>query len=129
MHLCTLVTGGAIRDLAVLFETLRIFQKDLPTIYIMTDEATRDAILKLKYPAEKLHISVALERYKGLGRKEMEAMPGTTFPTLWCDFMAEKCALLEFAAGPVHVSDPIHATPPNFGIPNHSRGLVPNSGW
>jgi len=98
MRLCTLVTGGAIRDLAVLFETLRIFQKDLPHMYIMTDKVTQIAILKLKYPLEKLHISVALECYKGLGRKEMEVMPGTTFPTLWCDFMAEKCALLEFAA-------------------------------
>jgi hypothetical protein len=102
MRLCTLATGGAIRDIKVLFETLRIFQKELPEIYILTDEATRVAISELKYPAEKLHFSVALERYKGLGRKEMEALPGTQFPTLWCDFMAEKCTLLEFAGpGPV----------------------------
>jgi hypothetical protein len=26
-----------------------------------------------------------------------------------------------------HVSEPIHATIPNFGIPNHSRGLIPKS--
>jgi hypothetical protein len=27
-----------------------------------------------------------------------------------------------------HVSEPIHAAQPNFGISNHSRGLIPKSG-
>ena len=88
----------ALKDITVLFETLKIFQKDLPEIYILTDAETKEAICKLKYPIEKLIFSLGLEPYKGLQRKEMENMPGKRFSSLWCDFMAEKCTLMEFVA-------------------------------
>jgi hypothetical protein len=97
MRLCTLANIFAVRDIKVLFETLKIFQKELPEIYILTDAETRPHIEKLQYP--KVHYILGLERYRGLNRRQMEALPGTEHPTLFGDFTAEKCGLLEIVGG------------------------------
>jgi hypothetical protein len=98
MQLCTLANEHAVQDIKVLFETLTLFQKDLPHIHVLTDTSTRDRITELKaYPTEKVHYLLGLERYSGLNRRQMEAAPGLTHPTLFGDFTAEKCRLLEVA--------------------------------
>jgi hypothetical protein len=96
MRVCTLANRHAVRDLRVLFETLKIFQKELPDMYVFVDSESAAEVQRLGYPPEKLHLRVALEPYHGLNRRQMESMPGAAHPTLFGDFTAEKAALLEW---------------------------------
>jgi hypothetical protein len=106
MRVCTLANIHAIRDLRILFETLKIFQKELPEMYVFVDSESRPVVESLGYPSEKLHIKQALEPYRGLNRREMESRPGVHHPTLFGDFTAEKAALLEWVGeGPVFFLD------------------------
>jgi hypothetical protein len=62
-------------------------------MYVYTDAKGAIAFqtLKSKIP---LHILQTMDRYSGLSRKDMEAMSGTTYPTLFHDYTIEKANLL-----------------------------------
>lgn len=93
--IATLATGPAIEDLRTLLFSLSLFNTPAPTVYLFCDTAIAAAIPTLKYPGRIVR-RPDLDRYSGLDRKTMEYAPGTVYPTLWFEFMAEKINLLEW---------------------------------
>jgi hypothetical protein len=92
--IATLANTNALDDLKVFLNTIQIFNKDLPDIYLFCD--TYIDILNLTY-AGKIYKKVTLDTYDGLTRKMMEQMKGVNFRNKWEDFMCEKMKLLEWA--------------------------------
>ena len=92
--IATLATSHALEDLRVLLGTVELFNPNPPTIYLFCDAAV--AAAGLTYEG-KLHIKDALSDYSNYDRRQMEAMHGKTFKTLWMDFMTEKINLLRWA--------------------------------
>jgi len=94
--IATLATSSAIEDLRVLLETLQIFNVKPPTLYLFCDTDTIKAVKGLKYPGT-VYTKDVLSVYTAYDRRQMEAMPGKHFATLWMDFMTEKINLLRWA--------------------------------
>jgi hypothetical protein len=94
--IATLATYDAIKDLRVFLFSAALFNEKPPTIYLYCDTRVYDILSTFKYPG-KIHARVALDRYSGLRRIQMEATDGETYGNLWFDFMAEKMNLLEWA--------------------------------
>ncbi len=101
--IATLATGGALADLRILLFSLQLFQRtDPPRVYLYCDEAVAAAVrsptvLGFSYKGEIVTNTTAMARYSGLNRQAMEQRPGTIYPSLWFDFMAEKLNLLRWA--------------------------------
>jgi hypothetical protein len=96
MIVTTLVTGQeAFRDVQTLLFTLGQYHKDVE-VYVYTDSPGVDQLktLKTSFP---LHVFATLDKYTGLTRKDMEAMSGTTYSTMFHDFTMEKATLMAHA--------------------------------
>ena len=98
-HIGLIVTGKALQDFQVFVKTLEVWHPDA-TLYIFTDTVTPiRAVLETAKPRSTIHINPCLDKYKGMTRPEMEARPGTTYKTLWTDFMYEKVNVLDWMFG------------------------------
>ena len=91
MRIATLATVGALKDLQTLLWTLRQWHPDAE-IFLGTDSETAT-----KLTDTSIHIRTMLDSYTGLTRKDMEAMSGRKYSTMWHDFMMEKATVLEWA--------------------------------
>lgn len=97
MKIATLANEFAIPDLDLFFYTLSLWNPVLPDVYLFCDTKVSAWLAKEKRYAGKLVTKEVLNVYTGLGRREMERMPGKTCRTLFGDFTAEKTNLLEWA--------------------------------
>ena len=91
MRIATLATSGALKDLQTLLWTIRQWHPDAE-VFLGTDTETA-----AKLTDKSLHVRTILDAYTDLTRKDMEAMSGRKYPTLWHDFMMEKATVLEWA--------------------------------
>jgi hypothetical protein len=94
--IATLATSSALEDLRILLKTLELFNEAPPTIYLFCDSLIAAELPKLNYSGT-LHHKDILNKYGIIDRRTMENTPGTIFPSLWFDFMAEKINLLRWA--------------------------------
>ncbi len=92
MRIATLATAGAWKDLETLLWTIRQWHGDAE-VFVAAD--TDIAVKLVGYPS--VHVRTLLDDYKGLTRKDMEAMSGRIFPTRWHDFMMEKAGVIAWA--------------------------------
>lgn len=97
-NVATLATSNAIRDLNVLLFTLELWHDIPPTVWLFCDEAVKNWLTtrQPKYPG-KIHTQLALQRYTGLTRQQMEHSPGLSSPSLFGDFTEEKTELMNWA--------------------------------
>jgi hypothetical protein len=97
--IATLATGDAIEDLRNLLFSLELFNTSPPRVYLLCDDVIANARASgaISYKGELILDKDKLARYSGLTRQKMEAMPGTKYPSLWFEFMAEKITLLRWA--------------------------------
>ena len=96
----TLVTEPALRDFELLLFTLALWNPTKPRLYIMTDSASKIAVVSAVarfYAGVPVNIKTSLSDYTGLTRAEMERRPGKKYETLFGDFTAEKTGLMEWA--------------------------------
>lgn len=92
-HIGLIVTGAeAAREFELFTKSLEQWHPDA-TLYVYTDSATDLSKIAFK---GKLHIKKALDAYKGLSRKTMEALPGKTQDSLFKEYTYEKAAVLEW---------------------------------
>lgn len=88
-----IVTGEeALREFCIFVQTLEVWHPDAQ-LYIYTDSCTDISSVSWK---GKIHIRKALNQYRGLGRNDMEKMPGNVYNSLWKDYMYEKTNVLEW---------------------------------
>lgn len=93
--IATLVTGGqALKEFQLFLHTLEQWDASAE-VFVLTDTPTRDLIAAIKTRI-RLETRVGLDDYTGLTRKDMEAMDGRKYATLWHDFMMEKAAAMEW---------------------------------
>jgi hypothetical protein len=92
----TLVNENALLDLQVLLFTLELWNPEPPTVYIYTNTVALPKIKAIPYSGT-LHTQIALDRYTGLNRAQMERLPGRIYTSLFADFCAEKPRLLRWA--------------------------------
>ncbi len=92
MRIATLATAGAFKDLQTLLWTIQQWHPDAE-VFLGTDAETAAKFTD----KPTIHTRVFLDHYKGLTRKDMEAMSGRKYSTLWHDFMMEKATVLEWA--------------------------------
>jgi hypothetical protein len=91
-----LVNEKALDDLQLFFESLMIWNKNLPTIYMFCTEMVKMATKK-SYMGN-IFFKTSLEPYRFKTRKEMETQPSKMgLPNLFYDFTQEKCDLLGWA--------------------------------
>lgn len=101
-HIGLIVTGAeTLTDFQVFVKTLSVWHPDAQ-LFVFTDFVTESYIKSIK-TSLKIHIQSALTKYAGKNRKEMESLPGTTYKSLWTDFMYEKANVMEwmFATNPM----------------------------
>ena len=92
--ICTLATANASKDLRVFLFTLELFHIEPPTVYLLCDSAIAKSLPSYK---GKIHTNTLLDNYTKYDRKQMSAMPGKAYKTLWEDFMMEKATVMEQA--------------------------------
>jgi hypothetical protein len=93
-HIALLVTGAeALADFVIFIKTLEVWHPDA-TLYVLTDSVTNFTGIRFK---GTMHVKVALDAYRGLNRKAMEAMPGRIYDSLFKDYTYEKAGVLEWA--------------------------------
>jgi hypothetical protein len=97
MIIATLATNLAQNDLRIFVQTLALWNKELPTLYLYAD----DTLPPVEYGG-RLVRSSALNKYTGYNRTQMEKMPSTSASSLWMEFQMEKLNLLDW----VFASDP-----------------------
>jgi hypothetical protein len=109
--IATMATGQtAINDLKTLLFSLDLFYKACVdssgikiAVYVLTDSSGEPAIKALKTAARhknicQVHTRVALDSYRDVGRrKDMEALPGRIYHSLFKDFTVEKLRAIEWA--------------------------------
>ena len=91
MRIATLATTGAFKDLQTLLWTIRQWHPDAE-VFLGTDAETAS-----KLSDKSVRTRTILDAYTGLTRKDMEAMSGRKYATMWHDFMMEKATVLEWA--------------------------------
>jgi hypothetical protein len=92
-HIGLIVTGAtAAAEFQIFVKTLELWHPDA-TLYVFTDSATDLSKITFK---GKLNVKKALDAYKGLSRKTMEAMPGKQYDSLFKEYTYEKAAVLEW---------------------------------
>ena len=92
-HIGLLVTGAAAAaDFQIFVKTLEVWHPDAH-LYVFTDSDTNLSNIKFK---GTIHTKVALDAYKGLSRKMMEAKTGRVYDSLFKDYTYEKAAVLEW---------------------------------
>ena len=88
-----IVTGAeALHDFQIFVKSLEVWHPDAE-LFIFTDSSTDLSKVKFK---GVMNVKVALDAYKGLTRKAMEAMPGKLYDSLFKDYTYEKAAVLEW---------------------------------
>ncbi len=92
MRIATLATAGAWKDLETLLWTIRQWHGDAE-VFVAADTEIASKLVG----QSSVHVRTLLDDYKGLSRKDMEAMSGRTYPTRWHDFMMEKATVLAWA--------------------------------
>jgi len=96
-HIATIVTGkSAVEDFQIFLHSIQLFVDPLPSLYIATDEETLARLMELPYRGKRQFYTI-MNSYQGLGRKEMEAMPGKKGRTLFHEFTFEKLRIMELA--------------------------------
>jgi hypothetical protein len=94
--LATLANENALPDLKRFLNTLQVWNKELPPLYLLCTVAVEQQIKGL-YKGEFI-ISTDLEPYEGLSRQQMEHLPSKKgYPNLFYDFTAEKTTLMSWA--------------------------------
>lgn len=89
-----LVTGAeAAREFQLFCRSLEVWHPDA-ALYVYTDSVTD--LSKITFRG-RLHIRVAMDAYKGLTRKDMEAQRGRIYDSLFKDYTYEKAATMEWA--------------------------------
>jgi len=92
-HVGLIVTGAdTLFDFQVFVKTLSIWHPDAQ-LFVFTDFVTEPYIKAIKTTLT-IHTRSALTKYAGKDRKVMELLPGTTYKTMWTDFMYEKANVL-----------------------------------
>ena len=92
-HIGLIVTGAdALKDFQVFVKTLETWNPDA-SLYVYTDSKTPVHSIKFK---GTMRVLVGLDKYAGKTRQEMEAINGTTYKTMWTDFMYEKVNVLKW---------------------------------
>ena len=89
-----LVTGvDAAKEFQIFCHTLEQWHPDA-ALYVYTDSATD--LSKIKFRG-RLNIRAAMDTYKGLTRKDMEAQRGNIYDSLFKDYTYEKAAAIDWA--------------------------------
>jgi len=97
----TLANDTACDDVRLLLLTLELWNPtDPPVVFLYCDSHVSSQLVRLRYAGE-IVAKEALNRYAGLDRLTMERMQGRTHATLFTDFVAQKCDLLEWALAEV----------------------------
>jgi hypothetical protein len=101
--IATLATGVVKSDLQLFLFSLGLWNKELPTVYILCDSAIEKAVHEMGYKG-RIVTKVALDKYAGLTRAEMEKKPGI-YGSLFFDLCVEKTAVMKwvFETEPVDV--------------------------
>jgi hypothetical protein len=91
-----LVTGEkAFEDFKVFVKSLEVWHPDA-VLYVQTDSPTAPLLAGLKTKMT-LRVRATLDRYKGLTRSDMEALPGVRYDSLFKEYTYEKATVLEEA--------------------------------
>ena len=90
----TLATNQALTDLRIFLQTLALWAKEPPTVYLFADKEVVDALPTIPYKGRVIY-KECLSGYTTLRRPQMERLPGQ-YGSLWAQFMAEKINLLEW---------------------------------
>jgi hypothetical protein len=94
----TLANAKVLDDLKVFLFTLQLWNENqLPNLYIYCDTFINNFLENQKLYKGKLFTKVALDKYNGLSRIQMEKMPGEMYENRWVDLMCEKMNLLQWA--------------------------------
>ena len=93
----TLANAKAINDLKVFLFTLQLWNDILPNLYIYCDTYISNFLESQQIYKGKIFKQIALDKYDGFTRIQMEKMPGETYENRWVDLMCEKMNLLEWA--------------------------------
>ena len=93
--IATLATGTVKADLQLFLYSLGLWNKELPTIYLMCDSEIANEVGSMGYKG-KIVTNVSLNKYAGLTRAQMERMPGV-YKHLFFDLCVEKTAVMKWA--------------------------------
>ena len=97
----TLANDTACDDVRLLLLTLELWNPtDPPVVFLYCDSRVSSQLVRLRYAGD-IVAKEALNRYAGLDRLTMERMRGRTHATLFADYVAQKCDLLEWALAEV----------------------------
>lgn len=101
----TLATNQALSDLRIFLQTLALWSKEPPTVYLFADKEVIEALPTIPYEGRIIHRN-DVTPYASLNRAKMERLPGQ-YGSLWAQFMALKISLLEwvFEAAPEATTD------------------------
>lgn len=92
-HIGLIVTGAeTLFDFQVFVKTLSVWHPDAH-LFVFTDFVTEPYIKAIK-TSLTIHTNSVLTKYAGKDRKTMESLPGSTYKSLWTDFMFEKANVL-----------------------------------
>ncbi len=100
----TIVTGeNAFRDFQTLLFTIDQYHVDA-NIFVYSDTQTAPKIQALPTKSQ-LHVRPALDGYGQYSRKDMEALPGKIYSSLWHDCMIEKTNVMRWVFETVENAD------------------------
>lgn len=96
LYIACLATGpAAAKELQTLLFSIDMWHSDVH-VHVGTDDATRPLLESLKTKAT-LHLHPIMNAFTGLTRNDMEARPGSRYPTLWHDHMMHKSEIMRRA--------------------------------
>jgi len=123
----TLATGVVKSDLQLFLFSLGLWNKELPTVYILCDSVIEKEVHDMGYMG-RIVTKVALDKYAGLTRAEMEKRPGI-YGSLFFDLCVEKTAVMKWVfetetVGVLYCDCDICFMGPLFNIPEDADVAV-----